>query len=346
MRDVLESVAGWFELGADVGLATVINTWGSAPRGVGAKMAFTREGQIAGSVSGGCVEGAVYDTGLEILGGGSPRLLHFGVDDETAWDVGLACGGQIDVFVERLNPFFFNRISEAYGLDVEFAAGTIISGEPAFLGKRTIIQSDGHILGEVNQAVDEQIRYLARSQMEAGKSALKQIDQGAAVADPAEIFIEVVRPSPTLIIVGGVHIAVALSAFAKNLGYKTIVIDPRRSFGSPERFAHVDRLVQLWPELAFQEITLTPTTAVAILTHDPKIDDPAIISAVSSPVFYIGALGSRKTHAARLKRLTDAGVSEEQLARVLGPIGLDIGAKTPEEIAISIMAQIIESRST
>ncbi len=345
MRDVLEIIKEWLNSGVDVGLATVINTWGSAPRGVGAKMAFSRDGQIAGSVSGGCVEGAVYETGMEILNDDVPRLLHFGVEDETAWAVGLACGGQIDVFVERIDPAFFNHISESYELDEEFAAATIISGERSLLGKEIIIHRDGRIFGEMNPDVNDDIIRQARSQLDAGKSALKQLNMGETTYSPAEIFIEVVRPSPTLIIVGGVHIAVALSSYANRLGYKTVVIDPRRSFGSPERFPHVDALIQLWPQKAFEEIPLTSTTAVAILTHDPKIDDPAIIAAVSSPAFYIGALGSRKTQARRRKRLLAAGVTEEQLARLLGPIGLDLGASTPEEIAISIMAQIIQFRS-
>ena len=345
MRDVLENIKEWLDSGAEVGLATVINTWGSAPREIGAKMAFTQDGQIAGSVSGGCVEGAVFETGMEILVDSVPRMLHFGVEDETAWDVGLACGGQIDVFVERIDPAFFNLIFESYDLDEEFAAATFISGKAPLLGKKIVIHRDGRVLGEMTTDIDERITNLARSQLEAGKSALKQLDRSEAAADPMEIFIEVVQPLPTFIIVGGVHIAIALSSFAKSLGYKTVVVDPRRSFGSPERFPDVDTLIQLWPQKAFEEISLTSTTAVAILTHDPKIDDPAIVAAISSPAFYIGALGSRKTHAKRRQRLLEAGVTEEQLARVLSPIGLDIGANTPEEIAMSIMAQIIEFRS-
>ena len=345
MRDVLAKITEWLDTGLDVGLATVINTWGSAPRGVGAKMAFTRDGLITGSVSGGCVEGAVYESGVEILGGTLPGLLHFGVADETAWDVGLACGGQIDVFVERIDPDIFNFTSQLYESDEFFATATIINGRSSLLGNTLIIREGKPLFGEIDPDLDDLVAEMARTQIEEAKSAVKQITQVEAAAGPAELFIEVVQPAPTLVIIGGVHIAVALSSYAKNLGYKTIIVDPRRSFGSHDRFPHVDRLIQLWPQKALQQIKLTHSTAVAILTHDPKIDDPAIIAALSSPAFYIGALGSRKTHAGRAERLLDSGASKEQLTRVHGPIGLDIGANTPEEIALSIMAQIIELRS-
>ncbi len=345
MRDVLAKITEWLDSGLDVGLATVINTWGSAPRGVGAKMAFTPDGKIAGSVSGGCVEGAVYESGLEILGGTLPRLFHFGVADETAWNVGLACGGQIEIFVERIDPDIFNLTKAFYESDEIFAAATYITGRSSLLGRVLIIQKEGQSFGEIAPDLDDRIGAMAQTQIEEARSGVKNITQVEGAAGPAALFIEVVQPTPTLVIVGGVHIAVALSSFAKNLGFKTIIVDPRRSFGSHDRFPHVDRLLQLWPQKAFQQIKLTPSTAVAILTHDPKIDDPAAVAALSSPAFYVGALGSRKTHASRAKRLLAAGVSKEQLGRIHGPIGLDIGANTPEEIALSIMAQIIELKA-
>lgn len=345
MRDLLAKIAEWLDSGLDVGLATVINTWGSAPRGVGAKMAFTLDGKIVGSVSGGCVEGAVYESGVEILSGAFPRLLHFGVADETAWDVGLACGGQIELFVEHIDPDIFNLTKAFYESDEIFATATFIKGTSSLLGNKLIIQKGGQLFGEISPGLDDRVAATVRSQIEKAKSGVKKITQVEGAAGPAELFIEVVQPTPTLVIVGGVHIAVALSSFAKNLGYKTIIVDPRRSFGSHDRFPHVDRLIQLWPQKAFQQIKLTPSTAVAILTHDPKIDDPAAVAALSSPAFYVGALGSRKTHASRAQRLLAAGVSKEQLSRLHGPIGLDIGANTPEEIALSIMAQIIELRA-
>jgi xanthine dehydrogenase accessory factor len=172
----------------------------------------------------------------------------------------------------------------------------------------------------------------------------KNLTLESRTGEQVRIFINTILPPPTLVMVGGVHIAVSLTAIAKAIGYHTIVIDPRRTFGSPDRFPNVNQLIQAWPQEAFEQIVLTRSTCVAMLTHDPKIDDPALKIVLNSPVFYVGALGSRKTHQSRRRRLLDEGLSPNQLDRIRGPIGLDIGAKTPEEIALSIMAEIIAVR--
>jgi xanthine dehydrogenase accessory factor len=336
MREVTDDIDGWLAEGLAVGLATVVETWGSAPRGTGAKMAFTADGQISGSVSGGCVEGAVYETGLEVLETGRPQLIHFGVADETAWEVGLACGGTIDLFVERLDPAVYRFCRDLLAQDEAFAMATVISGPPAALGKKLVVQRGSHVFGDIGAELDKQAAVAARSSLNSGRSHRHKFEHAGA-----ELFIDVSPVPPILIMVGGVHIAIALAKIAKGIGYRTIVIDPRRSFGSQERFPHVDQIIQAWPDEALAGLKLTPSTAVAVLTHDPKIDDLALRAVLPQPVFYVGALGSKSTQEKRRRRLQQAGVTEGQIGRIFGPIGLDIGARTPEEIAVAIMAEII-----
>jgi xanthine dehydrogenase accessory factor len=336
MKEVLSDINQWRKESSEpVALATVVATWGSAPRKVGAKMALTPGGRISGSVSGGCVEGAVFEEGTEALATGRPKLLHFGVADETAWDVGLACGGTIEVFVEPLNAAVYDFLHDLIDKDQAGASVTVIRGPEELLGQKIAVSRDGRAVGKLDTGLDEAIVEAAQK-----ASASKRLQLG----DDIEVFIDVVRPAPTLVIVGGVHIAIALTSIAKTLGYRTIVVDPRRAFGSEVRFPHVDQLIQSWPDKAFAEIELTPETAVAMLTHDPKIDDPALKVVLGSPVFYVGALGSSKTQARRQQRLSDVGFNEEQIGRIHGPIGLEIGATTPEEIALAIMAEIVKAR--
>ena len=346
MRDVNLEIDDWLSENAPVALATVIETWGSAPRRVGAKMAMTADGKIAGSVSGGCVEGAVFDAGVEVLLARRSKLLHFGVADETAWDVGLACGGTIDVLVEALDPTIHSFVSELMNEDEPFAIVTIIQGNENLFGKKLIVQRGGRLFGGIDPDLDGIVAASARTALSQGNSQRQMLELPDSGKSPFEIFIEIVKPPATLVMIGGVHIAIALNTIAKALGYRTIVIDPRRAFGSKERFPNVDQLIQAWPDSAFEQVPLTSTTAVASLTHDPKIDDPALMLALASPAFYVGALGSRKTHNERCGRLRKAGFSEERISKIHGPIGLEIGAQTPDEIAVSIMAEIIAESHT
>jgi xanthine dehydrogenase accessory factor len=343
MREVLPDIDRWRTAGDAIAVATVIQTWGSAPRGVGAKMAFTRDGKIAGSVSGGCVEGAVLEAGGQVLKTGRPQLLHFGVADETAWSVGLACGGSIEVFVEPLDLILYQAVHQAIVNEQPAAAVTVVRGPAELLGHELLVHEDGTVAGALGNGLDNPTIAAARAALVEEES--QRLTLPDIASEPIEIFIDVMPSSPTLILVGGVHIAIALTAIAKTLGYRTIVIDPRRAFGSEARFPHVDRLIQAWPDEALKQVALTRSTAVAMLTHDPKIDDPALKVFLPSQVFYVGALGSRKTQEKRQRRLREAGLSEAQIARLLGPIGLDIGAKTPEEIALSVMAEIVAARN-
>lgn len=333
MRDVLPEIERWLSDNELVALATVAQTWGSAPRAVGAKMAVTASGRMAGSVSGGCVEGAVVEESQAALQAGRAKLVHFGVADETAWEVGLACGGSIDVFVQPLDPAVFQRWREWLRAERAFAAATLVKGPAAQLGQTLLVADNGETFGALPQAEPA-----ARAALAAGHSTRASVEEG-------ELFIEVVWPAPVLVVVGGVHTSIALTALAKTLGYRTVVVDPRKAFGSAERFPQVDQLLQKWPDDALAEIGLTRGTAVALLTHDPKLDDPGLRVALPSPAFYVGALGSPATQAKRRARLLAEGLTAAQMDRLRGPIGLDLGGRTPEEIALAIMAEIVAARN-
>lgn len=333
MNDILADVSRWLEDGGRVAVATVVETWGSAPRRPGAKMALTSDGRITGSVSGGCVESAVVRIGQDVLETGVPQLATFGVADETAWEVGLACGGSITVLVEPLDPDelqFEGEVSEAAGRGL---VATVIDGPEA--GDKLFWRDGRVVYSSLPPAITESVASLASG---------IDVPQRVELDDGALLFLDPLRPSPELVIVGGAHIAVALVRLATTLGYRTTVIDPRRAFGSPERFPDAGRLLQRWPAKALAGMDLTEDTAVITLSHDPKIDDPALLAAVGSPAFYIGALGSRRTHAERSERLRSQGVTEDQLARIHAPIGLEIGAADPEEIALAILAEVVAER--
>lgn len=328
-RDVAKDVERWKAEGEDVALATVVRTWGSGPRGPGAKMALTRDARIAGSVSGGCVEAAVVEEGREVLETGTPKLLHFGIADETAWNVGLTCGGSIEIFVEKLDDSLFRASTEALETRRALARATVIRG--ADLGRTVLVRDGEPAEGAIGAAA---LRALERGQPDV-----------VAAEDGSEIFLDVELPPPSLVMVGGVHISIALTAMAKSLGYRTIVIDPRGVFGSEERFPDADELIHEWSDDGLEAIGLDRSSAVATLTHDPKIDDPALMVALRSPAFFVGALGSKKTQEKRRKRLLERGITEAELSRLFAPVGLDIGSRSPEEIALSILAQIVAVRN-
>jgi xanthine dehydrogenase accessory factor len=281
------------------------------------------------------VEGAVFDAGVEVLKTNHPQLLHFGVADETAWEVGLACGGSIDVFVQPLSSQTFQRLRSAILEERPAVNVRVVRGPDELLGREMLLRDDGSVIGAIHDELHHQALDVANESLATGESRRAMLNENV------EVFVEAILPPPTLIAVGGVHITIALMALAKTLGYRTVVIDPRSAFGNETRFPNVDQLIPLWPDEAFQKIPITRSTAIAMLTHDPKLDDPALKIALSSPAFYVGALGSKTTQAKRRQRLLDEGLTESQLNRLHGPIGLDLGAGTPEEIAMSIMAEIV-----
>ena len=337
MREIIETANQWRENGQAIALATVVKTWGSAPRGVGAKMIISAEGAMVGSVSGGCVEGAVVEAAHTVLATGIAQLLEFGVTDEAAWDVGLACGGKLSVFVEPFQPTVQAMISKWISNGESGAVASLISGTAdTQLGQKLIIQ-------------DNQLVFTTYDPSPARPLLIDSISKTIQTHDSSNyllpdgkklFFIDVITPPPTLIIVGGVHIAQALIKIAQVVGFTPIIIDPRRAFGNPARFPDV-QLLPAWPRKAFAKLNITAATAIALLTHDPKIDDQALALALPSAAFYIGALGSKSTARKRVERLREAGFSEEEIGRIHAPIGLNIHSKTPSEIALSIMAEII-----
>ena len=338
MREVIADIERWRGSNEPVALATVVETWGSAPRGVGAKLALTPSGRIVGSVSGGCVEGAVFESGVETLNTGRARLLSFGVADETAWEVGLACGGHIEVFVEPLIDDHLQIVSKWMAREESGAVATVIKGPDGYMGRKLYVTAGGSQQGTIHHDADDKIAALAKSALLTARSGSYSMH---VAPHELVVFVDTILPAPALILVGGAHIAIALTTIARAVGFHTIVIDPRRAFGNIERFPHVDRLIQAWPDDAFKDVTITESTAVAMLTHDPKIDDPALKYVLLTPAFYIGALGSSATHAKRRRRLLDTGVAPQLVDRIHSPIGLDINAQTPEEIAVAVMAEII-----
>jgi len=333
MLDILETVENWQKQGRTIALATVVSTWGSAPRQVGSKMAVTRDLAMIGSVSGGCVETAVIEESSDILKSKKPRLLNFGISDDTAWDVGLTCGGKISVFVEPLDGAWWRCVTDFIRQDRSAATITILSGDSA--GEKILIDKNGGIHYATPALSGEQQTALTQITWKSGRTSIDDLD----------VMVDVHRPRPHLILIGGVHIAMPLQHFARQLGFRVSLVDPRQAFATKERFSDVSAILHSYPDKALNQLGIDDDTYVAVLTHDPKIDDPALRTALPSPAPYVGVLSSKRTHEERVKRLSEAGVSPEQLARIHTPIGIDIGAKTPEEIALCIMAEIVAVRN-
>ena len=313
-----ETAFRWIGEGRQVALATVVKTWGSAPRPVGSQLVVDADMAFEGSVSGGCVEGAVIMEAVDAMQDGTCRILSFGVSDDTAFEVGLACGGQIEVMVEP--------VGIGQGPSVEELSELV----EARAARRPV-------LWEVNTETWER-QLLPRDPADDERETLFRTDKSAREGD---LFRGVHNPPLRLIIVGAVHIAQPLVQMARLAGYDIVLSDPRDSFASAERFPG-ETFLDGWPDEALAAFGLDTRTAVVTLSHDPKIDTPALQTALSSEAFYIGALGSTRTHAKRVAALTEAGLSEAQIARIDGPVGLDIGAASPAEIAISIMAEMTE----
>ncbi|TDE40786.1 XdhC family protein [Antarcticimicrobium sediminis] len=306
-----ETALAWHRDGRGAVLATVVETWGSAPRRVGAQLAISGAGEIAGSVSGGCVEGAVIVEAQEALADGEHRMLEFGVSDGDAFAVGLACGGTIRVLVEPVGA----AMPEALLAD-------LVAARAARQPVAYEVNLDSGVRRLLHGAYPERMR-MDRSGFE----------------DDGQTFVSIHNPPLRLIVVGAVHIAQALVPMARIAGYDPAVIDPRETFASPERFPDVT-LLHDWPDDAVAQLGLDARTALVLLTHDPKLDDPALEAGLRAACFYIGALGSTRTHGKRVERMKEAGFSDGDIARIHGPVGLDIGAAGPAEIAVSILAQM------
>ena len=320
-HDVLKAARSWLERDGRIAVATVVGTWGSAPVGVGGQMVVAADGQFEGSVSGGCVEGEVIAEAEDILAEGRPKTLTFGVADETAWQVGLPCGGQIKVFLERLDGPGGVAV-----LDRALKARTKRRG----LVIRTHLNDARREFFEREDAPADDV---VKQHFASGESKLQETPEG-------EVFLHALVPPARILIIGATHIGQILAQLVKLAGYEVLVIDPRTAFAAETRFPGI-RLDTEWPQDTIPKIGLDPYTAVVALAHVGHIDDEALKLAMRSDCFYIGALGSKRNHAKRMQRLKEVGFSDAEIGRIHSPIGINIGAQSPQEIAISVMAELV-----
>ena len=361
MQELLDTLDAWRaeaavdgqDAGLGVGRAVVVRTFGSAPRPEGAVLLVTDDGRIAGSVSGGCVEGAAAGEILHARRSGRERVIRYGISDEQAWDVGLACGGTIDVLVSPGIPpaaeLAARETREGRGDGRVIVTPLPADAPPPVLGAQApgegsepalplVLHEDGRLDGTLGDAARDTL--LA----EAGREALAKGVSRTVVIGDRQLFLEAYPVRPRLVVVGAVEVARTLVRLAKELGYETVVIDGRAAFATAARFPDVDRLVAGWPDEVADDIGLGPADAVAVLAHDVKFDEPAIVTALARGCRYVGAVGSRRTQADRRARLLEAGVAAADLDRLRGPIGLDLGGRLPAETALAILAEVVAER--
>lgn len=351
MRDVLGTLSQWWSAGQPAALATVVSTFRSAPRQPGASMLVGAAGQAVGSVSGGCVEGAVYELGSGVLEGtDEPTLQRYGVSDDDAFAVGLTCGGILDVFVERVDAESFPQlgaIAEAVEAHEPVAVATVVSGPAGRVGARLVVWPDKTEGTLGTDRLDDAVGDDARGLLAAGRSAMVTYGtEGERRGEGLAVFVEAFAPPPRLIVFGAIDFAAAVARIGTFLGMRVTVCDARPVFATSSRFPEAHEVVVEWPHryLAAEAEAgrIDGRTSLAVLTHDPKFDVPLLEVALRLPeIGYIGAMGSRRTHSDREERLREAGVTEPELARMSSPIGLDLGARTPEETAVSIAAEMI-----
>lgn len=350
MRDILDQIIKWWDEGETFGLATVVGTFRSAPREPGASMAVSPGGEVVGSVSGGCVEGAVYELSGEVLASGQPVLQTYGISDDSAFSVGLTCGGIIDIFVEPVSAERFAELGEiaaAVRAGQPVAVATVIAG-PGRIGARRVIWPAGPrasgTLGSgdrLDQAVDDD----ALGMLAQGLTGVRRYGpDGERRRDELSVFVQSFAPPPRMLVFGAIDFAAAVARIGKFLGYRVTVCDARPIFATASRFPDADEVITDWPHRYLAQVATDDRTVICVLTHDPKFDVPVLEVALRQPAAYIGAMGSRRTHEDRLDRLREAGVAETELNRLRSPVGLDLGARTPEETAVAIAAELIQLR--
>ena len=341
MEDILPSLTEWQAQGEEIALATVVRVQRSAPRPPGARLVVTRSGRMAGSVSGGCVEADVVERAMQVLDSGQPVVAGYGIADELGFQVGLSCGGSIDVLIE---PFAatseWDALTRAV-LGQQPAVSAIGLAPETLLGRKLTILPPMESVGSIASDLDSLLSHEGQTLLETGGARVATLPwQG----EEAQVFLEAFAPQPSLVIIGATHAAISLSRLAGELGFQVAVIDARSALATEERFPSVHRLIRSWPEEALAAAPLTSNSYVVVLTHDPKFDIPALGCALRSDAKYIGAQGSRVTQAARRKKLLEDGFSEKDLERIRAPIGLDIGSRTPAELAVSILAELLAVR--
>jgi xanthine dehydrogenase accessory factor len=346
MKEVLDELIALYEANQPAAMATVVRTWRSAPRPAGASMLVTESGEAVGSISGGCVEGAVYELGGEVLSDGEVRYETYGISDDDAFAVGLTCGGILEVYVERVNQDSWPELpalAKSVHADEPVAVATVVRG-PAHVGRHLVIWPD-HREGDLgserlNDAVGDDVLGL----LESGTTGfLHYGSDGERRGDELEIFVSSFAPKPRLFVFGAIDFAAAVAKVGKFLGYHVTVCDAREIFATKKRFPDADEVVIDWPHRWLTKQSVDSRTVICVLTHDPKFDVPVLIEALKTPAAYIGAMGSRRTHDDRVSRLREAGANDADISRIKSPIGLDLGARTPEETAISIAAEIVKS---
>jgi xanthine dehydrogenase accessory factor len=336
MKELLPDIERWREAGKKVAVATVVQAYGSAPRRPGAKMAVSEDGEFVGSVSGGCVENDVVEHAKQVIEEDHPRLVPYGISDEMAFNVGLACGGQIEVFIQ---PF-----GRAFPTEKPVAFAYVVDGPEQ--GSGLLAWEFGKHRGSIGQgdAFDDRVARDAMAMLKDGRSG--QLRYEDAPQGPTRLFVDAYPAQPTIVIFGGVHTGVALAQLAKSVGgFRVVVVDARGAWATPERFPTADEIHVMHADEYLKGHPLTSQSYVAVLSHDPKLDDPALFGALQSDARFVGAIGSPKTQRERRERLGAAGLTEEQLNRLHGPIGLDIGAQSPEEIGVAILGQIIAAKN-
>ncbi len=349
MRDILDPITKWWEANDTFGLATVVRTYSSAPREPGAAMAVSAAGEVVGSVSGGCVEGAVYELATEVTASGQPVLRRYGISDDDAFAVGLTCGGIIDIFVEpasRQRFAYLGEIAEDVRQGIPVAVATVIEG-PGIVGARRIIWEGERTAGSLGAGdrLDAAVDDDARGMLAQGLTGVRRYGpDGERRRDELAIFVQSFAPAPRMLVFGAIDFAAAVAKAGKFLGYRVTVCDARPVFATQSRFPDADEVITDWPHRYLSGSTTDERSVICVLTHDPKFDVPLLEIALRRPAAYIGAMGSRRTHEDRLARLREAGLTEAELGRLRSPIGLDLGARTPEETAVAIAAELIQLR--
>lgn len=342
MRDILPILEAWKSQGERIAVATVIETWGSSPRPVGSKLAVTASGLIEGSVSAGCVEAAVIQEAQAVLESGVPRLLSYGVSTGRALEVGLACGGTLKAFVEPFTAFagVFDQVKARLEAREPVALVGVLEGPRELLNRKLAVFADGSTAGDL-------VLPGLSGEVTGRVGALLAGEAGGTIELAGlRLFVDVVPRVPRLVVVGAVHIAEFLVPMAALAGYETVVVDPRAAFATRERFPNASAIVRRWPDEALAALDLDEASFVVVLTHDPKLDDPALGAALPSRARYAGVLGSRRSVEQRKDRLRELGLTEDQLSRLRAPIGLPLGGRSAVEIAVSILAEIIQARNT
>ncbi len=349
MRDVMDELEAWWRAGETVGVGTVVGTWKSAPRQPGASMLVGPAGIAVGSVSGGCVEGAVYELAEASRDSGARVLQRYGVSDDDAYTVGLTCGGIIDIFVEQVNQDTFPELG-ALAQDIRdgrpVAVATLISGVGAErLGRRLVVRADGVTGSLGSRRLDDAVRDDVEGMLLQGRTGIVHYGpDGERRGDDIAVFVASYAPPPRMIVFGAIDFAAAVARVGAFLGYRVTVCDARPTFATAKRFPDADEVVVEWPHRYLRDTEVDQRTVVCVLTHDPKFDVPLLEIALRMPLAYVGAMGSRRTNADRLEKLRELGLTDDELARLHAPIGLDVGARTPEETAVSVAAELIAER--